>query len=152
MLCAPNTEDIQRAELFFVKNAQASLPHDWEKRYKRLGSRLREDGLITVGSRMAKWLKDNWNCNEFILLPPKHPFSELYLSHTHKEDHSGVEPSLARAQVKYWILGARKTMKSIRKHCVVCRRIDKMCTSQCMGALAKERLEPSPPWYIQCEH
>ena len=96
---------------------------------------------------MSKWLKDNWNCNQFILLPPKHPFSELCLSHIHKEDHSGVESNLARAQMKYWILGARKTMKSIRKQCVVCRRIDKICTSQCMGELPKERLEPCPLWY-----
>ena len=75
ILCNPSTEDIQRAELYFVKNAQASLPQDWEKRYKRFGPKLREDGVITVGSRMSKWLKDNWNCNQFILLPPKHPFS-----------------------------------------------------------------------------
>lgn len=95
ILCDPITEDIEKAELFFVKNAQASLPPDWEKRYKRLGPRLREDGIITVGSRMSKWLKDNWNCNHFILLPPKHPFSELCLSHVHKENHGGVESSLA---------------------------------------------------------
>ena len=145
--CDPSTEDVQRAELYLVKNAQASLPPDWEKRYKRLGPKMREDGIITVGSRMAKWLKDDWNCSQFILLPPKDPFSELYLSHIHNEDHCGVESSLARVQVKYWILGARKTMKSIRKRCVLCRRIDKFCTSQCMGELPKERLQPCPPWY-----
>ncbi len=77
MLCELSTEDIQIAELFFVKNAQASLPQEWEKRYKRLGPKLREDGIITVGSRMSKWLKDNWNCNDLIFLPSKHTFSEL---------------------------------------------------------------------------
>lgn len=99
---------------------------------------------------MSNWLKDNWNCNQFILLPPKNPFSKLYLLHIHKEDHSGVESSLARVQVKYWILGARKTMKSIRKPFVVCRTLDKICTSQCMGELPKERLKPCPPWYNVC--
>ncbi|XP_045109596.1 uncharacterized protein LOC123503684 [Portunus trituberculatus] len=147
IICDPNAEDIQRAELFLVKNAQTSLPQDWEKKYKRLGPRMREDGIITVGSRMSKWVKDNWNCDQFMLLPSKHPFSELYLSHIHKEDHSGIEAGLARAQVKYWVLGARKTMKSIRKQCVTCHRIDKICTSQCMGELPKERLEPCPPFY-----
>ncbi|XP_068215815.1 uncharacterized protein [Palaemon carinicauda] len=145
--CDPSTEEIQQAELYFIKNAQASLPQDWEKRYRRLGPVSREDGIVTVVSRMSKWLKDNWDQNQFILLPPKHPFSLIYLSHIHQKDHSGVESSLARAQVKYWILGARKTMKSIRKQCVVCRRIDKICTSQAMGELPKERLEPCPPWH-----
>ncbi|XP_068221896.1 uncharacterized protein [Palaemon carinicauda] len=147
ILCDPSTEEIQQAELYFVKNAQASLPQDWEKRYRRLGPVLREDGIITVGSRMSKWLKDNWDQNQFILLPPKHPFSLIYLSHIHQRDHSGVESSLVRAQVKYLILGARKTMKSIRKLCVVCRRIDKICTSQAMGEFLKEGLEPCPPWH-----
>ncbi|XP_068225322.1 uncharacterized protein [Palaemon carinicauda] len=147
ILCDPSTEEIQQAELYFVKNAQGSLPQDWEKRYRRLGPVLREDGIITVGSRMSKWLKDNWDQNQFILLPPKHPFSLIYLSHIHQRDHSGVESSLARAQVKYLILGARKTMKSIRKQCVVCRRIDKICTSQAMGEFPKEGLEPCPPWH-----
>ena len=54
----PSTEDVQRAKFYLVKNAQASLPPDWEKRYKRLGPTVREDGIITVGSRMAKWLRD----------------------------------------------------------------------------------------------
>lgn len=31
----PSAEDIQRAELYFVKNAQACLAHEWERRYKR---------------------------------------------------------------------------------------------------------------------
>lgn len=40
---------------------------NWE-RFKRLGPKLNENGIITVRARLSSWLKDEWNINEFIFI------------------------------------------------------------------------------------
>ena len=37
-------------------------------------------------------------------------------------------------------------MKSIRHHCVVCKKLDKKTATQVMGQLPHERLKPAPAW------
>ena len=73
----------------------------WEKQYKRLGAKCNEEGIVVVGDRVSRWLKDNWNQSEFILLTPNHPFTKLYIQFLHNEDHAGIETTLAKLQCKF---------------------------------------------------
>ncbi|CAL4062134.1 unnamed protein product, partial [Meganyctiphanes norvegica] len=111
--------------------------------YKCLGPS-EQDGFIVVGQRISKWLKDNWNQDYFILLPATHPFTSLYISYLHYLDHAGIEITLAKLQSRFWVPGAIKLIRSIKKKCVYCRKIDESISGQSMGQVPNERMKPSP--------
>ena len=100
-------ELISKAETLWIKHAQKQLLDNWQNWFRRLGPSLNSEGILIVGSRISKWLKDNWNQNCFILLPVKHPLTDLLVQKLHYRDHGGVESILSRVQTKYWIPGAR---------------------------------------------
>ena len=83
---------------------------DWKLRFKTLGPTL-SDGIIMVGQRIARWLKDNWNQERFILMPSAHAFTKLYMLHLHQIDHGGIDSTLARLQSRFWVPGARRILK-----------------------------------------
>lgn len=147
MFINPPAEMLKFAEKSWVKEVQKDIPPDWNTRYQRLGPSINDEGIIVVGERISKWLKDNWNCNSFTLLICKHPFSKLYIRHLHNIDHAGTDVTLAKLQDKYWIPGVRREIKSIKNKCVKCRKWSKSCEGQKMGQLIPERLKPSPPFY-----
>lgn len=143
----PNTQELSRAEMYWIKQVQGKIDGDWQTKYRRLGPSMNKEGIIIVGARISKWLKTNWNKEEYVLLVPEHPFTKLLIMHLHNRDHSGIEATLSKLQSKYWVPGARKLIKNIKSRCVVCTRIQKVCEIQCMGSLPKERLKPAPPFY-----
>ena len=109
---------------------------DWEVRFKRLGPKL-NDGVITVGDRISKWLKENWNQESFILIPSNHPVTKLYILSLHKMNHVGIETTLAKLQRNFWVPGVRKVMKLIKEKCVMCRKLEKRTGNQCMGQVSE---------------
>lgn len=116
-------------------------------RFKRLGPKHNEKGIITVETRISSCLKDNWNINEFIIISREHPFSISLIEQAHKVDQWGIENTFAKLQSKYWIPRARKLIKTIEEKCTVCRKQDKCLNMQTVGQLPAERLAPSPYFY-----
>ncbi|XP_047482843.1 uncharacterized protein LOC125034852 [Penaeus chinensis] len=145
ILRSPTVQGITDAEILWVKEMQKSMT-DWETRFKRLGPSI-ERGVIVVGQRISKWLKDNWNQENFMLIPNKHPVTRLYISCLHKVDHAGIETTLCKIQRKFWIPGARKLIRTIKNKCVTCRKLSKKVEDQCMGQVRAERMKPAPPFY-----
>lgn len=141
----PSIEELKSAEGLWIKVAQLDLG-DWKVRFKTLGPTLL-DGIVMVGQRIAKWLKDNWNQERFILMPSSHAFTKLYMTHLHQIDHGGIDSTLARLQSRFWVPGARRILKSIKRNCVVCRKLERNLEDQCMGQVRTERMKPSPPFY-----
>lgn len=80
-------------------------------------------------------------------MPSAHAFTKLYISYLHQIDHGGIDSTLARLQSKFWVPGARRILKSIKKKCVMCRRFERNIEDQCMGHVSNERMKPSPPFY-----
>ncbi|XP_069970847.1 uncharacterized protein [Penaeus vannamei] len=117
------------------------INHNRESRFKRLSSKLKEKGIITVGAKIPSWLKGNWNINEFILVP-EHPLSKLLIEQVQRVDHGGVESTLARLQSKYWIPRARKMIKAIKGKYTVCRNQDKCIGIKFLGQLPAECMAP----------
>ena len=104
------------SETLWVRQVQKNiLSLDWRNRFRRLGPSINSNGLIVVGQRMSKWLKDNWNQDSFVLLPADHKFTRLYIEHVHALDHAGLEVTLAKVQRKFWVPGCRKIIKQIKK-------------------------------------
>ena len=76
-----NSCDMQDTEKLWVKEVQKEFSEDWQMRFERLGPAISKDGIITVGSRMKTWLRQNWNSDAYMLLPPTHRFTHLYIYH-----------------------------------------------------------------------
>ena len=144
----PTAQQMRNSETLWIKHVQRGiLSNDWQNRYRRLGPSINSKGLIVVGQRMSKWLKDNWNQDSFILLLAGHKFTKLYIEHVHAVDHAGVDVTLARVQTKFWVPGSRKIIKQIKNRWVICRKIEKKVQTQIMGELEPERLQPFPAFY-----
>ncbi|XP_043218664.1 uncharacterized protein LOC122379997 [Amphibalanus amphitrite] len=142
-----NAALLAKAEKLWIKHAQRQLLINWQNRFRRLGPSIDSEGILVVGNRISKWLRDNWNRHSFILLPVKHPLTDLIVQKLHNRDHGGVESTLARLQTKFWVPGARRVIKRIKRQCVTCRKLLKQTHSQIMGPVIPERLQPSPAFY-----
>ncbi|XP_068250243.1 uncharacterized protein [Palaemon carinicauda] len=142
----PNIDEISQAEMLWVREIQSTLGKDWEFRYRRLGPSVNKDGLIVVGQRIPRWLKNNYDQDGFVLLSPDHEFVKLYVKTMHRQFHSGVENTLAKIQSKFWVPRVRNMIKSVKFKCVTCRKLTKEIAGQVMGQLPLERLKPSPPF------
>ncbi|XP_068245291.1 uncharacterized protein [Palaemon carinicauda] len=138
---------LKEAERFWIMQAQKSLPENWKKCFQRLGPFQAENGTIMVGQRMERWLKHNWNQDSFILLPGKHPFIVLYIGYLHRLDHAGVDVTLCKLQSKFWVRSARKIIRSIKRGCILCRKLDAKVEGQRMGQNSDERMSPCPAFY-----
>ena len=139
--------DSERAEIFWIRKAQESSKEQVIKgKFKRLCPRTREDGIIVVRSRAAKWMQMSYNQHEVILLAHDHRFSRLYTEHIHKQAHQGVAATASKVWSRFWITRLHKMVKSIKFNCVGFKKLEKKLTGQVIGKLPEERLKPSPPW------
>ena len=87
----PSPEDIKRAEIFWIKQAQQQMDKNIkDRKLQRLNPRLNKEGIYVVGSRCEKWIQMSYNNKEVILLPHSHCFSRLYVEYIHNRDHHGV--------------------------------------------------------------
>ena len=142
------SEDINKAETFWIKETQKLITVDAIKRnYKRLSPKFRDDGIIIVGGRIERWVQMSYNENEIILLPHAHRFSRLYAEYIHERGYYGVAATASKVHSKFWMPQIHKLVKSIRFNCVTCKKLDKQLCTQAMGKLPEERLKPTPPWY-----
>ncbi|KAK4322627.1 hypothetical protein Pmani_006604 [Petrolisthes manimaculis] len=139
-------EQLKEAETLWIKCVQVPLQDNWQVRFKRLGP-FCKDGILYVGSRIATWMKNNYNNEAFILLPTTHKLTDLCIKDVHDRDHGGVESTLCKLQAKFWIPQARKLIKATKSRCVTCRKLEKKVIGQSMGPVPKERLKPSPAFY-----
>ena len=126
---------------------QHEFKSNWRNRFKRLGPNLRDDGVIIVGNRITRWIKEIWGKDTLILLPSKSYFSRLVVLEVHNSNHDGVDTTVAKVRNDYWIPRLPRLAQEIRKSCYRCRLEDKKLCEQQMGQLPIERLKPSPPFY-----
>ena len=59
MVREPTAEEMEEAEVMWVKNMQSNMIN-WKEIFRRLGP-IMEKGVILVCQRISKWLKENWN-------------------------------------------------------------------------------------------
>jgi 2-iminoacetate synthase ThiH len=72
-----------------------------------------------LGSRMVELLRLTWNQTEFVLLPLKAKYTELYMRSIHDMNHAGVEYILATIRCNRWIPGARIFLKLVARQCAI---------------------------------
>ena len=86
---------------------------------------LDEEGLLQAKGRIGKSQLD-FKAKHLILLHWKHHAVELFLRNEHKNNQNrGTEHVENIFQHRIWILGIRNALRSIKNHCVACRKGDK---------------------------
>ena len=137
----PTVEDRQKAELFWIKEAQTDLDLDSSKQLRPVY----DEGLYTVGGRTERWMGCTWNQQKFILLPKTHHVSRLIAKNMHnKGGHLGISSSVSKVRSKYWIIGLKILMKNIISQCRKCKERLRCLQSQIMSPLPIERIKPCP--------
>lgn len=81
-----------------------------------------ESGLIRVKTKIVE-RDDEYAFRYPILLPPKHFIVETLVREYHlKNSHVGVQALTIMLREEYWILSARRTVRSVVRRCVRCKR------------------------------
>ena len=106
--------------------------------------RYEENGIIYVTTRKTN---ENYNSDKLIVLSPKHPLTKLILRDIHEEDHRGIQHSVARSRLYYWIPQCSKLLRKIRDNCVSCRLRDSAAIRQLMAPMPSFRLKSAPVWH-----
>ena len=104
-----------------------------------------ENGLIRVGGRLHQTPIES-DAKHPVILPRKHHIVKLIIEYHHRASgHSGVEYMLSLIRGKFWIVGARSSVRSIVSACFNCRRRQAPVMRQKMASLPEERITPSKP-------
>ena len=147
-------EELQKSELFLIKDAQKSLHNRLKKgEFQSLSPFVDENGVIRVGGRADKALV-SYETRHPALLPSNHRISLLITRHVHQHGHTGVATTTAKIRRKYWILTGNKISKSVKFKCVFCRELAHKAEEQQMGSLPAIRLTPQTPpfYYTACDY
>ena len=90
-----------------------------------------------------------------IILPNhKSELTRKLVGHVHQRmGHVGAEQTLYVLRQKYWIMGGRRTVKSVLNSCLPCRIFKAKPMSQTMAELPVERLSLADPFtFIACDY
>ena len=83
---------------------------------------LDKDGFIRCGGRIHNAPLDQLTKFPY-LLAPKHPFTSLIVHSAHeKQFHAGVDSTLTAIRQEYWIPSARQYIRTLLRHCTICKR------------------------------
>nr|CAI5859325.1 unnamed protein product [Callosobruchus analis] len=83
-----------------------------------------KEDLIRMKSRVSN-REDTENYRFPIILPAKHAFVHRLIMDTHvKSCHAGTQGLLGLLREKYWILGGRRSVRTVVARCVICKRHD----------------------------
>lgn len=149
-----DVQELRKAELYWIKNAQKELVTRHQKgEFKTLSPFIDAKGILRVGGRVDNALI-SYDAKHPALLPWKHRVSYLVTAHTHMHGHSGVAATTAKVRNKYWIIKGNKLSKAVRKTCVFCRKLAHKTEEQLMANLPSLRLAPhTPPFhYTSCDY
>ena len=103
-----------------------------------------ENDLLVIGGRLKHAVMSDQSKNP-IILPKGHRVSQLICEEYHGSSHVGTEWVLSQIRNKFWVVNARPMLKSIRRNCMVCKRMYSKTCTQKMADLPPERCQPYQP-------
>lgn len=124
------------------------------KRKRNLGSLSRlspfmdEDSIIRVGGRIGKSSSLDWRIKHPIILPKKHPVTELVIRYHHKKvQHGGRDATLNEIRQRgIMIVNASSRVRNEIFKCVTCRKLRGRFGEQRMADLPSERCSEVAPF------
>jgi hypothetical protein len=107
---------------------------------------MNEKGVICVGGRIAASPELTIQQKHPMILPRCH-FSKLIIRYLHQKFlHPGNAAMLSFVRENYWILGAKSTIRAVKKECLICFRAEPKFPTQIMSDLPRARVEMSSPF------
>ncbi|XP_036342800.1 uncharacterized protein LOC118752057 [Rhagoletis pomonella] len=78
-----------------------------------------------------------------MILPSNHHVTKLIIDNAHFNTlHGGIQLTLCTIRKQFWIIHARKTVRNHLKNCIKCFRNNPQPTTQLMGDLPTQRVNP----------
>ena len=149
-----SVQELSRAEECWLRlTQQSSFPdvfshlgkhQELPKGHKLVSLRpfLDSSGLLRVGGRMSE-AKLPYSRHHPVILPSHHSVTKLIVHSEHlRLLHAGPTLVLASLSFRFHIIGSRKTVRSITRSCVVCRRVSARPLPQVLGQIPIDRITP----------
>ena len=115
-------------------------------RIRRLDPFLDEHGTLRVGGRLSSSFVSQERKHP-ALLPKKHPLLKLLIEHYHRIYlHAGPQFLESTIAARFWILSARRAIRSVIFNCIPCFRATPRNRHPLMGDLPNFRIVPSRPF------
>ena len=125
-------EELAAAERLIIKDIQQTV-YEGEIRLIEAGKALPksnnlaslcpfigDDKILRVGGRL-KNADISYDGKHPVILPGHHNVTRMLVEWTHRKNgHVGVEHVLALLHASYWIVGARRSIKSVLRRCFFC--------------------------------
>ncbi|XP_065079562.1 uncharacterized protein LOC135702458 isoform X1 [Ochlerotatus camptorhynchus] len=150
-------QDMRKAENFIIRMLQQSQLQkeiqyiqrgELPKQLATLHPFIDEDGLLRVGGRLHN-SKLPYNAKHQLLLPQKHPVTEMLIKKLHEDRlHEGQSGLLATVRQKFWITNARSIIRKVIHNCIKCFRAKPLIIQPSMGVLPESRVTISAPFEL----
>ena len=109
----------------------------------KLSPALESDKL--VGGGRLKYASILSKSKHPVILPYAHKLSKLIVQEIHNSAHLGVEWTLGQLRSKFWIINASSLIKSVKRSCIVCKKLFGRPVNQRMADLPPERCQSGKP-------
>ena len=119
---------------------QRGKPLPYSSKLYRFAPFLHKDGLLRIGGRrrMAEWDFDR----RHPILLGKHYLTEVFiLSHHIQRMRQGVDALLTFIRNRYWILGGRRLVRQVKRHCMRCKMHDSAPCSEMTAPMPAQRVQ-----------
>ena len=151
--------EMTEAKSFLVKEAQKThfgveieaisngKPLQKGSPINKLSPFLGSDDLLRVRGRL-QFARLPCDAQQPVILPKGH-LAKLLIRHLHaSKKHAGVNSMMVELRANYWVLGARRLCKTVKRECVDCQRFDAKACSQPMAPLPEDRVTEAPPFAV----
>ena len=102
--------------------------------------------IVRVGGRLSNSSLSHSQQHP-VILDGNHPVTKLIILSEHlRLMHAGPTLLLSSLNQRFHILKARKVVRSITRHCVICKRHSIRPQAQLLGQLPAERVSIAPPF------
>ena len=130
-----------------IENLKEGKPVSKSSSLLKLSPVVGNDGLLRVGGRL-EYSELTYAEKHPIILPRGH-FSVLIVRSEHKRlKHAGVETMLTNIRDEYWIIGARRIAKAVKKDCFLCQLKDARSCNQVAAPLPELRVHQAPVFTV----
>ncbi|XP_035222693.1 uncharacterized protein LOC118195478 [Stegodyphus dumicola] len=119
-----------------------------DEKLRTLGIFKDQSGILRLKTKLT-FREDTEDFKTPAILPSNHEVVKRLVRYYHEKNaHAGTQILINILRERFWILNARKTVRSIINQCTVCRRFSAKNLETCTGAPPEDRLREAAVFEI----
>ncbi|XP_035218315.1 uncharacterized protein LOC118191603 [Stegodyphus dumicola] len=119
-----------------------------DEKLRTLGVFKDQSGILRLKTKLT-FREDTEDFKTPAILPSNHEVVKRLVRYYHEKNaHAGTQILINILRERFWILNARKTVRSIINQCTVCRRFSAKNLETCTGAPPEDRLREAAVFEI----